>query len=270
VEEFVRNFELSKYLRNAGGFFVELAHWSPPKRNVLASMPWPLDVLQGAARIVALLLSAAGAILCLTRPAGRFALALLLTFPLVHALWHYFDGRFLLLVWPVVAILTGLGAERLVVALRGLARGVAAGVLALTGLVLLLTGLSVAHQEILRWEDVTGGSARDLARRIDEIVGADAEGLYEFENVPPPVRSGPFVAMHRRARACFAFGIPDFFAPDTPPEAGPEFLREGKRFVLTNLTFAEWAARRVPDAAGRGAYQALVEERGRTLIIVKR
>ena len=270
VGELARKFELAKVLRNLGAFFAELSHLSPPKRNVLADLPEWFDAAQTAARIGAFALTLVGIGAFLARPCrgrGAAALALLLVFPLVHSLWHYTDGRFLLLVWPVVAAAEGRGAEMLLArAPRAVAMALAA-LLALAAATLLALGFSIANKEIGAWESVTGGSARALAERIDGIVGADAEGIYELEmDSPPRVASGPFVAAFRRAPARFAYDHDEFFAADVPREGVAALLGVGKRFVLTNLPFDVWLSRRVTNPAERDGYVALIQESGRTLI----
>lgn len=270
VGEFARHFDVRKYLDNVGGFFLELGHRVPPKRDVLEGMPVLLGIGQAAARVVVLALGATGALVALRRREGRIALAILVAFPIVHALWHYFDGRFLLVAWPLVSILTGLGTEFLLQAAWGAARFAVAVPAVATALVLLWTGLHVAHKEISRWENVTAGSARELAARVDALVGSDAEGLYEFDEGGPRVLTGPYVAVHRRARARFAFRLPEFFEADVEPEAVPELLLSGNRFVLTNVSFPTWLARSVPDARERTRFRALLEEEGRTVVVARR
>ncbi len=274
VAELAANFDTDRYARNLELFARELLHAVPPKRNVLAEMPAPLATAQTVARPAVAVLAALGLAVALLRgPRAPWALALgaLLLYPVVHALWHYGDARFLLLVWPILAILAGRGAEALLAAarlpfvpgtLRTLLAALASIALLAVAGTLLATGARVAEAHAREWEAATGGSAADLARRIDETVGPDAEGLYES--------GGPMVAVHRRAPARFAFPIPNFFESDLDPAEIPALLRSGDRFVLTGLPFGEWLRARVPSATNAPRYRAVIEEPGRTVIVARR
>jgi hypothetical protein len=266
VEEFRRQFEWAKYARNLGVYYQEMAHLAPPKRDVLEAMPDALRWAGAAARAAALFLSALGGILLWRNAAGRAAVAILLLYPWIHAFWHYTDARFLLIVWPIVAIAVGRGAQA-ALGVLGSRAAIAAGLLWLLAAAHLYAGYEVARMETQRWEAVTGGSARDWAAKIDEVAGADAEGIYELEmDTPPRMQSGPYVAMYRRAPARFAYKLPEFFEPHVAPEAGPALLREGKRFVMTNLRFDEWLKRRVPNQTERQQFRVLFAQPGHTLI----
>ncbi|MBI3819185.1 MAG: hypothetical protein HY286_10875 [Planctomycetes bacterium] len=273
VEEFFNNFSWEKYAASLSAFAQESIYLIPKSKESLASgMAAPLAAAFAVARALAAGAAIGGAILLIAgskRAAATVAIASFIIFAFVHALWHYADARFLVMVWPVHCIAAAAAFEWLIIKLQSAAAAASVfGAATFVALAFLLASNHIADAHAAEWERTTGGSARELAERIDRVVSPTAEGYYEFEDkFMPRVATGPFVAMFRAAPAHICFQIPNFPAPDVAPEAVPELLKSGDRFAMTNLTFDEWIRRYVTNPADRAGFKALLEERGHTLVV---
>jgi hypothetical protein len=282
VTEFINNFSWSNYQKSLSTFGQELLHIVPEsKASLVSGMPGWLSAAFAVARVETALCGLAGMILLLFRtPRWRaaFAIGTLLLYVPGHALWHYADARFLVIVWAIPCIAVAAAVER---ALDGLVRRPAANARgAMAGLggalasaifvIFVLAGHHVSGAHAADWENTTRGSARELAQRIDALTSPDATGYYEFEvDFRPWVMTGPFVAMWRDAPAYFCYKHRDFYDPHESAAAIPTRLKTGNAFALTNLSFDEWIRRRVADAGERPNYRALLESPGRTLIVYR-
>ncbi|MFN0207985.1 MAG: hypothetical protein ACKVS6_16895 [Planctomycetota bacterium] len=268
VEEFIRNFSWDKYQTNLFTFLQELAHVVPSsKMSLIADFPGWLSIAYAAARIAVAILGAAGIVILLmgrARVAAAIAFSLLLLFTFGHALWHYGDARFLVIMWIVPCAAAGATVEVLFEKMKIAGGALAAAVF----IILLIAGNGVARAHAGEWERTTRGSARELAARIDTLVSPAAEGLYQFDEMyKPRAAAGPFVAMWRKAPARFCYRLDNFFEADTEPSAAPSLLKSGNRFVITNLRFGDWLNRYIENPAERAAYRAVIEEPGRTVIV---
>lgn len=255
VQEFRRNFRIGRVVDSALSMLHELTHTTPPRS--------PFAAPEAIARSALVALGLLGLVAAAFRARALLAAAaLLVIYPWIHALWYFADGRFVLFVWPLGAALVGVGFDTL---LRRAPAG-ARPALVITGLalaaVLLAAGERTAYAHGLAWERVTAGPADRLARQIDATVGSGAEGYYEF--------GGPMVAVYRRARARFAYAVPDFFDPDVAPKELPALLEKNGGFVLTALTLDEWLAARVRDPSRAARFRAALAEPGRTVIVAAR
>lgn len=273
VEEFFRNFSAERYFASLATFWQETIYIIPKSKESLVANMGGLAIPFLIARVLAATATMAGAWFLLRGAARRLAacaIVIYVLFTFAHALWHYADARFLILVWPVHCAAVACAVDWMISRASNIKLfnigGIVAFAIIASGMLLGANHIAGAHAS--EWTRTTGGSARELAARIDTLVSPDAEGFYEFEiDFTPRAATGPFVAMWRRGKAQFCYNTDNFFSPHIATDSVAELLKSGNRFVMTNLTLAEWLKRRVKAPNSPAGYRALIEERGHTLVV---